>query len=123
MSIGTCRWIREVEDGIVQFAHTAAVTAWKPINKTNIGVCIPVISADANPTTPTSFKTEGIFRFAINTAITVAADDPVYYDTDVDKVVKIKPTHGFGLGVAVEDGTATAGFVDVRINSHNPSMA
>jgi hypothetical protein len=35
----------------------------------------------------------------------------------------VKPTNGFGLGIAVENGTATAGFVDVRINSHNPSMA
>jgi hypothetical protein len=119
MSVGTCAWKRE--RGTVERSHGSAVTAWKPVTVTNLGVLIPQISADANPVALTVFYVEGIFRFAIKTAITIAQADQLYYDTAVDAVVKVQPAAGFVLGVAVSNGTAAGGFVDVDINVNPPA--
>lgn len=99
---------------MIRFTHTSATTAWKPIFVAAFGVLIPVTSANAN--VENTYVRGGIFTFPINTSITVSRGDIVFYNTSADKVVVIDPgSSGFPLGIAVTDGTATAGYVDVMI--------
>jgi hypothetical protein len=115
--VGKC--IYKHDGGIVERAHTAAVTAWTPVYIAGLGVCIPQISADANPAVKTTFYVKGVFRFAIDTSITVTQGDRLWYDGTATKVQKTIPAVGFLLGLAMESGTAVAGYVDVSINAES----
>ena len=120
--IGKCYLRKELEAcDRINYTCASATTAWKPIWSAEFGVLIPMKSADA--AVENSYYRGGIFRFSIYTSITVSAGDLVYYNTTNDAVVVVNPgTSGFLLGQAVEDGTATAGYVDVRIFSTGKSF-
>ena len=114
MTAPVCQFKRN--GGVIERSHASAVTAYTPICIPNIGVMIPQITAGASPTTKTAFWNKGIFRFTIDTSITVTQGDVIWYDSAAGAVQKLIPAAGFLLGVAVETGTATAGYVDVEIN-------
>lgn len=116
--VGKCSSVQAPEfNGVIQYAHSAAVTAWTPIAHSILGVLIACVSAAVNVST--QYYSTGVFRFKIGTAVSVSQGDILFYDTDNDYVVKAAPTNGFRLGIAVADGTATAGYVDVLINRYN----
>lgn len=105
-----------VMDGceVINYAHSATVVASTPIYVAGLGVLVPQVSADASVVV--AYYKVGVFRAKIATAVAVVKGDPLYYDTATDSVQKTVPAAGFFIGTAVEDGTATAGYVNVAIN-------
>jgi hypothetical protein len=117
--IGVCRLAKEADKCDRRaLSHTSAVTAWTPIFSNKFGVLIPMNSADAN--VEAIYYEAGRFIFPIYTAITVAKGDVLYYLVASSAVTNVKPTAvsattSFPIGVAVEAGTATAGYVEVEL--------
>jgi hypothetical protein len=120
---GSCRLAKEAECcDCIQFAHTAAVTAWTPIWSELFGVLIPTFSAVANATV-TCYQS-GRFVFKIAAGVTVARGAIIYYNTTNDDVQLTSPgASGFLLGQAVEAGSAVAGYVQVEIFKGSTSVA
>lgn len=106
--------LNQIEDRIISFIHTAAVTVGTPIYVTGIGPLIPIVSADAD--TETSYYKGVRIKCDIISGDTVAKADRVWYDTANDGVTDSAPDAGFPLGVAVEAGTGTAGTVVVDMD-------
>lgn len=98
---------------VIRYAHSAAVTAWTPIFVSGIGVLVPMVSAAIN--VETTYYIQGRFLADIASAVSVSQFDPLYYDTDADKVQKTVPTNGGFIGYAVKAGTATAGYVELQL--------
>lgn len=117
--VGKC-YLAQNDSDVIVYAHGSAVTAWTPIFVAGLGVLVPQVSNDASVST--SFYNKGVFKFTIASAVTVSKGDPLYYDSAAGKVQKTLPTTGFYLGVAVENGTATAGYVNVAINKEPMSQ-
>lgn len=104
------------EDTIV-LSHTSAVVKDTPVYLNGIGVALPQTSSDAN--LPVAYKLEGLVCATVAESIAVAVGNNVFYDSAAGKVVLLKPTAGFYLGVAVTAGTGNADGtvgVDVLIN-------
>jgi hypothetical protein len=97
----------------IRAAHTAATTAWTPVKSATLGILIPLTTQLIN--VANTFYRGGRFMFSIDDGVTVAQGNPVYYNTDTDKVCITAPTKGWLIGTAVEAGTATAGYVLVEI--------
>jgi hypothetical protein len=62
-----------------------------------------------------SYYRTGRFKFAIQAAETVSQFSPVYYDTATDKVTETESETATLIGVAVEAGSGTAGYVVVQL--------
>jgi predicted RecA/RadA family phage recombinase len=95
-------------------AHTTAVTVGTPVAIPGIGAGVPQTTASSGVVT--TFKIKGIFLATIATAVTVVQGDKLYYNSATTTVQKTIPAAGFFLGTANENGTATAGYVEVSLN-------
>ncbi|MDD5363405.1 MAG: hypothetical protein PHN88_14860 [Ignavibacteria bacterium] len=117
MSVGVCRLLKESDGEKIKYAHSSAVTAWTPINVSGLGVLIPTVSATAAEmaASPIMFYRKGTFMFAIQSAVTIAVKQVIYYDTATDKVTNVSSATTFLLGTSIEAGTATAGYVPVEL--------
>lgn len=92
---------------VMEYAHSAAVTAHKPICVAGLGVLLPIASLGANVTG--AYARKGRYNFCVTSATVVTAGAKVYYDTATDKIILTVPAAGFFLGVAAEAATGNAG--------------
>jgi hypothetical protein len=117
--VGKCKLVQDAASlDRMLFTHTSATTAWTPIWSELFGVLIPQASADAN--VENSYYLKGKFNFAIASGVTIAKGDVVYYTLATDDVTNVAPstvsgTTCFPLGRATAAGSATAGYVDVKL--------
>lgn len=102
------------ESDVLDFAHTAATTAWTPICVPGLGVLIPRTTKVAG--VKNSFARSGRYTAPIADSVAISKGNSVYYDSAADKVQTDIPAAGFFLGIAADNGTATAGYVDVLVN-------
>lgn len=98
---------------VIKYTYSSAATSLNPINVANLGPLVPCDSYDAS--TEGAYRAGGIFRGAIDTAITISQGDRVWYNTATNKFTNTKPTAGYLFGRAVAAGTAAAGYVDVEL--------
>ena len=91
---------------IINYTHSAAVTAWTPLFIANLGYLIPIVSAAASAMASYYFKST--FNFIIANAVAVAIGDHVYYDETNSVITTTKPTTGYLLGTALSAGTGNA---------------
>jgi len=118
--VGTCALaLGPKECDVIDYTHSAAVTAWTPIYTETSGVLIPQKSADAS--VEVTYYMTGRFQFHIADGITVAQGDFLYYNiTNGDVSTTVPVTYdGFYLGQAAQAGTATAGYVEVEVKKLN----
>lgn len=98
---------------VIKYTYGSAATSLNPINVANLGPLVPCDSYDAS--TEGAYRAGGIFRGAIDSAVTISQGDSVWYNTGTNKFTNTKPTAGFLFGRAVAAGTAAAGYVDVEL--------
>jgi hypothetical protein len=112
--IGKCRLAQEATlCDRIQYTHSSATVAWTPIWVSGLGWLIPMTSKDASVVNV--FYRAGRFNFAIQAAETVANKTVVFYDTATDKVTNTSSATTHLLGIAVEAGSGTAGYVTVEV--------
>lgn len=99
---------------VLDLTLTSAVTAWTPVFVAGLGALIPKVTADAN--VKVAYIRSGRYQFPITTSLTVSRGRAVYYNSAANTVQETIPAAGFYLGVAADNGTGTAGYVDVLIN-------
>jgi hypothetical protein len=111
--VGACAKVLDT-DSVVDYTHSAAVTAWTPIFKEGVGVLIPQASYAAS--VKGSYYVRGVFSFIVANAVAVVVGSKLYYDS-TNKVVQLTiPTAGFLLGVARTAGTGnSSGTVTVEV--------
>jgi len=102
------------EFNVLDLTLTAAQTTRVPTFVAGIGALIPLTTSGAS--VKNSYARSGRFQLPISTGETVSMGDLVYYDSSAATVKNTVPAAGFYLGIAADDGTATAGYVDVLLN-------
>ena len=93
--------------GIINYTHSAAVTAWTPLFIANLGYFIAIASAAAS--TKAAYYFKGTFNFIIANSVAVAIGNHVYYDETNGVITTTKPTTGYLIGTALSAGTGNAG--------------
>lgn len=93
---------------IINYTHSATVTAHKPIYVAGLGVLIPLVSTSA-ATTEFAAARRGRFNFCVTNSVAITVGLPVYYNTATDKIQLAVPAAGFFLGTAVEAATGNSG--------------
>lgn len=111
--VGACKKVLDT-DSVVDYTHSAEVTAWTPIFKEGVGVLIPQATYAAN--VKGGYYVRGVFSFIVANSTAVVVGSKLYYNS-TDKVVQLTiPTAGFLLGVARTAGTGNAtGTVTVEV--------
>lgn len=112
--VGACAKVLDT-DSVVDYAHSAAVTAWTPICKEGVGVLIPAATYAAS--VKGGYYVRGVFSFIVANSVAVVVGSKLYYDS-TNKVVQLAiPTAGFLLGSARTAGTGNAtGTVTVEVS-------
>jgi len=112
--IGKCRLNEETGNcDRVKYTHSSITVAWTPIFVTGLGSLIPMESKDAS--VENVYYRLGRFVFPIQSGETVANKAVVYYDAATDKVTTTSSATTHLIGIAIEAGTGTAGYVTVEL--------
>lgn len=115
--------VGEGYNGVIQYAHSAAVDAGEVIAVTGVGACIALAAYDANATG--AYAKVGIFKLPITSGVSITQGQEVYWDVSANKVqalASIDQSADVYLGQAVKAGTAAGGYVEVDINARKNGL-